>query len=428
MKRRFLCLMLALLMGMLWITGCSTDGSEPTEPSTEDTSTTATETVPPITWTPSDQEELLIEFDPNREIYFTCQNYYYTIYVNQDHEPTISFDIISRKPLDLNTMEIAIPVDYPHWISWGEWSYEWTYEYHDLLKIRGGREGAYGYPYYLYALEQGMDFAELWAYYDAYRNASTPEMKTAYNEMYLECLNRYWDGYLALDEKDRPEYYGYHVNIYFVDENATLESLANMEELVIPYLDITIDGVTYHEEIGEVILAPPPDLGDAERDYDMTALNSGAWMPYCGGTWEQQVHVLEAKEDITITGILCLNDRLEMSDLIVRHYGSGLDYNLQWNGTDPIRVNKGDTVEFFATFTDPEHKNVLTYATKVWVFIFYETEAGTFYRLTIGTVGTGSYPINGLELYDIVFRGIDTSAYWEDYSRNREALVAYWKE
>lgn len=389
-------LLTVLALMLVCLCGCvrSEDAGETTVPTETDPSTVFT--------TPEDPGSSLIEYDPDREVYFTFHNCDYTIYLDDSWVPYLQFYIISKEPVDLGTLKLSIPISARYTIAYKE-EVDLNIGIADSTDpaVRSWRQEAF--PYYLYLCYKGIDFKEI-----GELRENDPE---AYSEKVAQ-LSSYANEFNGLTPEDLPQFHVYAINVQFDSETATDESFSE--------LDIRIGDQVYHEEIGTVRLKKTIPFY-IQYDWELVAENVDDGIcgygieptPYFDG-----LHKITAFYNFTVdytkkvTSLSFLNKRIQFVDAIVHVTsadGTYMEYN--WSGEDPLYFYPGDDVFMDVIVRIPD-SDQLDQTLKVWGVLEYECEYGTYHKLSEAHVRRS---INFYELYAMVFDGLDLEDYYRYY-------------
>lgn len=353
---------------------------------------------------PEERGSSLIDYDPNREVYFLFHNSDYSVYLDDSWYPYFDVYILSRKPIDLTAVKVVLPIQTNYSIGWkreiklGGVS---PYTYLDDLSL----DEQHQFPLRVFLAYKGFDFEKL------ARLKETDQ--AAYGEMLgeLTALTREFN---ALPKTALPEFYAYHLQIHFDYDNVKYESFREV--------DIKIGSKTYHEEIGEVTLKKTVS-NFMDYDYDIYGENvddgsSATIFPnlyHNGLVYADMMYVIDHVDVAkTVTGIRLLNTDLEFLGAYIYHNmadGSCMEYF--WNGAEPLYFYPGDAVLINGVLKLKEG-NVLDMTTKVWALLDYECEYGSVSKISEAHISTNTTG-NFYEMCAIVFDGIDMEGYYRHY-------------
>lgn len=438
MKKR-LAFLISMMMALACLAGCAGTADTPSpdgeqSPNVEQSPDTGEVQPLPI---PENTCDPLIEYDPEREIYFTCHNQYYTIYRADSANQDFSFLIFSKEPLDLSTLELDIPIESDYIVSWGEVELQGLdTEYSEEYALLKGSSHNY-YPYYLYAYQRGMDFKQAVELYEAYRalyeeiyedgRIPTDEELAAVDAAsaaYREYRAQFLEDYLAVTEEQLPQFYVYGVTaIFFNPENLlTLEEQLAAPVETFTSIDITIEGVTYHEEVGEITLDRSLSQESLEDGSQFKSVNdsgfggSSSAFVYTDGLEDCWVFQFTAEKAMTITGLTLQDAPVTAQTFSVQYEDLGI--TSEWNGTDPLYINAGESVSLHVVMQSSLF-NCVDYRTCVWGILTYETADGKFFDYAEETVASDW---NLYEEYYILYEGMYASRYWTDFNYAMDKL------
>lgn len=382
---------MALLLAIGFV-GCNADIP------TEETNLPETQASSLLPTEPISTGNSLIEYDPDRSIYFTCHNYDYDIYFGESCAPFLSFWILSKDALNIDSIQIDIPIQNDYAIFQAE-CYD---EYLGRLSTAGTLD-YYTFTPYLYQCYWGTQWSAV------YENPDAPlTINTEGKEVSLE------EAYRLLEAEDLPKFHVYYVDILFKEPFGGDETFQE--------IDLTIDDKTYHINIGEIRLHDDPPLNytcDLEIDESggITSQHIIVYgtppMLYNDGI-DQLCPAFDftAPYDMELLDLYLLDSKIEIQDirlLINSQNGSSMD--LYWDTNSPISVDEGDHVQIFVYYRD-ERQKALDYTAKAWAAIDYECEKGRYSAFSECTLRR---ELNMYELYAIVFDGVDMASYYQDY-------------
>lgn len=336
----------------------------------------------------------LIEYDPDRELYFTCHNYDYDIYWDSDSTPHISFFILSKEPLDIYTLEIQIDINSKYEILFAD--------YEGDVALSGSNP----FPDYLYQRYMGVDWTEEIDYssyvlFEGTKNETT--VKAAYN---------------TLTPEDLPQFYSYIIEVHFseVQEEAFSEIL------------VCLEGKYYRINFGEIRLHPELPVKYTHASFGLNQmLGFGGYYfvnLYTDGLgYMQNLFNFTAQEDLDLLELEWLSPGIEVLDyeLSISSPGSDASMNLYWDGKTPIFVSKGSTVNINVYYKDPRQDENLDYIGKIWAILNIEQNGERYSGYASVMLRRA---LNRAELYAIVFDGLDM----EPYYRNRVNKIETWRE
>lgn len=400
--------------------GVPSSSSENTGSNASSSSSTGTPVDPILPTTPENPGSSLVEYDPDREIYIFSAGHNYATWESYNGLPSFQMHIMSKIPLDLNTMELTIPVETVYTVSKREIPLQGFAE-----KGTEARDDQFSYE--LYQCYLGKDFAKLRemelaadALWDAANNKElTGEALTAAWDAYWAAEEAYeayrdaeWAAYSNLTLEDIPKFCVYYVNVYFDDVE---------KDEVFTNVQLTVSGKVYDLDVGECRVCKrgtfPAELDWSRGDY--TAVTHGIFgqgnapLPYNDGIHRVNYYFsFEVKEYMCITDLVLDNpgQRLEKVWINLTTY-DGLHYSGEWDLSEPLELYAGDRIIIDIAYRQ-EGLEGLSYYTNVWGFLVYECDDGTFCKLSQCNI---SLNINYYELYAIIFDGLNLESYYRDY-------------
>ena len=400
MKRRLgiICLIAALFFGCV---GCDQDVEQAKE-----TTLSTEETLPHNGEERTHSQQSMVEFDPDREIYIACQNQYADYYANCYGD--ISFMIMSREKLDKDQIEVTVPCENEYSVDIGE----------IIVQLQTREEIDMYYPEFLYYCYTDFDFEE----YTALMLETGEDNYRSLEEYALldEFKAPYYAAYLELTPEDIPVFYVYPGHIYFFDEND--EPTIKVDE-IISEMDFVIEGVTYHEEIGELRIHSEKLATVYTREDTLPALDGefgGSGGPagrFGDDFWNEQINQYTIRADATVTGFHVLTGTCENLELYVSHTSGNQTMEFSWDGVTPFDVYKGDTLSISARFTN-------SFMDEFWyntLFVF-EVDYMTNGKMGFDYDSVTFYPLCAImdyseyfERFAVVFDGLDLSLYFGAY-------------
>lgn len=393
-----------ILLALVLLCGCTDPAVQTTVPA-ESTVPTAEpiarlEPLAP----PEERGSSLIDYDPNREVYFLFHHSNYSIYMDDSWVPYFDIFILSKKPIDLKTVKVVLPIESSYSIGWKrEIKMEGVSPHAQLEDVTLDEQNQF--PLRVFLAYKGFDFEKL---------ALLKETnQAAYGDMLgeLTALTREFN---ALPKSALPEFYAYHLQIQFGYENIYWESFSEV--------DIKIGDKVYHEKFGSVSLKKTLS-NFMNYDFDIYGENVDdgvcGWTNsptlYSDGLFRTMLYFISYVDvEKTVTGIRLLNRNIEFLGAYIRHYkadGTGMEYF--WNGTDPLYFYPGDSVTIDAVLK-LKYGNVLDMTTKVWALLDYECEYGSVSKISEAHISTNTTG-NFYEMCAIVFDGIDMEGYYRHY-------------
>lgn len=402
-----------------------TQGTQATQQTQADPSdiiqTEATEVLYDIAPTaPACPGNSLIAFDPNRELYFSCENIYVDFYDDTTLCRGISFDVLSKEKLDPSKIHLIVPIETPHEFRVMEIGPEEFCVTETMAENIDGRI-CFPFPYYLYQCYRGTDFTSIMQKkkeYDAF-NASLLEQTTYTKEAFEKAdqlekeLSDLRDAelaaYSALQAEDIPEFYQYTCSLNFLEGFDKYEAFTQWE--------LVIDETVYTCQIGKVTLNPgaPKLKAEIAPMVGMADFLARFYYLYSDGLLHARAFDFTAEKDMTLTGIEYLTDRGEPREIIVTIQGEGISSEFVWDGEEPVYIRAGESVLIRNIFYSPLVEN-LSYTFTMPIALYFKTEEGTF--STVSDIMYQEGLTNGAgahSLYAIVFQGLDMESYYRDY-------------
>ena len=211
--------MLIILLALLLLCGCTAAPSETTgviastAPSFEPLTRLS-----PMT-PPEERGSSLIDYDPDREVFFLFHHSNYSIYMDDSWVPYFDIFILSKKPIDLKTVKVVLPIQSHYSIGWKrEIELGGISPYTDLNVVDLDEQNQF--PLRVFLTYKGFDFEKL------ARLKETDQ--AAYGDMLgeLTALTREFN---ALPKSALPEFYAYHLQIQFGYENIYWESFSEVD-------------------------------------------------------------------------------------------------------------------------------------------------------------------------------------------------------
>lgn len=450
--KRMLCyfLLCALILGC--IAGCisaPTDTTGPSDPaSMEGTKGTQGTLDPDFTVPTYDLETLptidrdpigtVPSVDPEQEIYIlTGKND--IIYANRWSNNAFSFKIFAKKPLDVNSISVTLPISSYYRIIVSEKKLGGIQELDVGVRMDERYYTADTFTYPMYLAYRGKDFrklAELKVKFEQLRELTSDYGGMLYREEitkeeYNVLMQPYWDAqqeyedylnaeyqdYLALTKADLPQFYVYTVMVSFTnlgDLGAKLE-----KEETFTQIEVSIGDETYVQDIGKVTLIEDWELPaplDWETAYDCVAGIMGSAnspMPYNDG-----IHCIKTYFHFTadryklLEELVMLNpvQKVERVWLQIKPESGGW-YVEEWDMSEPYEIYPGDEVIVYAAYRD-ESLNTFGYQTMTDAYLLYTTDGESFCKFSHSDIGIGG---SNYLWYAILFDGVDLEGYYWDY-------------
>ena len=391
--------------------------------------TTGTEATAPVIQglpMPEHPGNALVPYDSAREIYFYgCENVNSTIYLEDSLDNSLYFYVISKKPLNKDSIQVSLPIanSYTFMVSdWGE---------HSNLRetfYTGLEEGQeYGtvssdswLPYYVYQNYIGVDFELLGAKWQSYLDEVQKRSdagETVASEAEMATLNEFetmrdaaLESFKALKADETREFYVYSVLILFSRDTE------NAVEEVVTELTVTIEGTQYTPFTGEIHLIPSARPIRYEKRTSMlfSMMNTRGTGLYADGIGRLFTHSFTAEEDITLMEYSVWDEQFSVLDLIVTiSSNTGYSVDFYWDGSSPIDVGIGDRVSVMAIIHNPNMEN-FSYYQKMHAELVYSVGEQLYSAVTEMSCSS-TITMNLHELYAIIFDGVDMEHYYRDY-------------
>ena len=444
-------LLCAVVLGL--IAGCISapiDTTGPSDPASMDGTPGTQETLRPGFTVPTYELETLPTIDrepigtlpgvdPEQEIYFLIGKND-IIYADRWGNNAYGFRIFSRKPLDVDSISVELPISayYSVRVSESKLGDIQELELNSRMDERFYDSNAFTYP--LYLAYRGKDFrklAELKVKFEQLRQLTSGYGGMLYREEITEeeynvLMQPYWDAkqeyedylnaeyqdYLALTEADLPQFYVYIVSVSFTnlgDLGAELE-----KEETFTQIEVTIGDETYVQDVGKVTLI---------KDWELPAPLD--W--YLDG-WNADDGVLGAGGVITLynDGIACFDyifnfeaDRYKLLEELVMlnpaqkvervwlHITpeAGDSFTEEWDMSEPYEIYPGDRVSVYVAYRD-ENIHTLGYKTVIDAYLMYTTDGERYCKFTHCQMSAGG---SNYLWYAVLFDGVDLEPYYWDY-------------
>lgn len=403
--------------------GTSSENTENTEPSAESSDSSSGES------STATEEEIaryaqyfvprpegcgLIDYDPDRTIYFSCQNWDYDYYVESVGSQEKMFYILSTEPLDLEGATMTLPIQSSYVSQIVDWSSK------DLQKTEVTSTEGGGMPYDLFLAYKGIDFKRYRELADQTDLAGelyeageiTEEEEDAMLAEYWDLFHAYWDEFESIPPESLPKFYTYFASFRLTEEPLVEESFR--------YIDFQIGGKLYRQEIGEVRIHTEL-LPDRERiGYDTKAIGITQDCPLLyideagagtiemvpeGGMTIKDIYEYTGKE-LTfayVTVYTSYENAHNKSEIVVE---------FEWDMKTPFRVEEGQYVEIDVNFRDERLKQ-LEYSGYIYLYMDYVFEGEDCSSLVWFTnIHRESDNIFGSNWtrYALVFSGLDLRA------------------
>ena len=391
--------------------------------------TTGTEATAPVIQglpTPEHPGNALVPYDPAREIYFYgCEHVNSTIYLEDSLDNSLYFYVISKKPLNKDSIQVSLPITNSYTFMVSDWSEDSNLRETFYTGLEEGQE--YGtvasdswLPYYVYQNYVGVDFEQLGAKWQTYldevqKRSDAGEMSASETEMaalneFVTMRDAALEGFKALKGDETREFYLYSILIQFSRDNE------NAVEEVVTELTVTIDGTQFTPFTGEIHLIPSARPVHYEKRISMmfSMMNTRGTGLYGDGIGRLFTHSFTAEEDITLMEYMVWEEQFAVLDLIVTiSSNTGYSVDFYWDGSSPIDVGTGDRVSVTAIFHNPNMEN-FSYYQKMHSELVYAV-GDQLYSAVTEMSCSSTITTNLHELYAIIFDGVDMEHYYRDY-------------
>lgn len=385
--RRGICL--AVLLALLVCPGCGYKAPAETQNPVPDTecATISPEVSSPVPTRPEYPDSGLTEFDPDREIYFSCENIYTDIYLRSGGPLAVPFYILSKQPVDVETIGIS-----------ADTQSEIMVMATDCGDLRGTEQMiSCGMPYYLYQCYRGVDFQAL---YDLHKESA---------EEYQVAADSILGDFKSLKPEDIPLFYAYQVHLYFMPA----EDAAGEE--ILTSLDITVNGTVYHQEIGQLrLIYDKYERSDAQElsvSSDLMMFNQLRWNE---GLGQAYLYNFAVTEDMTLMGLSCLSDEFDILEILVtekRNDGMSLSY--VWDGETPVDLYAGQEICIDVVFEN-RWTAELSWVANLYTVLDYEKDGQAYYQLHMCQLVSAT-KVDCHEIYAMVFDGLNLQSYYQDF-------------
>lgn len=377
--------------------------------------------------------------DPEQEIYIlTGKND--IIYANRWSNNAYGFWIFSKKPLDVNSISVTLPISSYYRFRVSEKKLGGIQELDVGVRMDERYYTADTFTYPMYLAYRGKNFrklAELKGKAEQLRELTSEYDDMCYiegvitEEEYKQLMQPYWDAkqeyedylnaeyqdYLELSKKDLPQFYVYSVWISF-DNLGDLGAVLEKEESF-TQIEVTIGDETYVQDVGQITLIEDWELPaplDWETAYDAVAGIMGSAnspKPYNDG-----IHCIDTYFHFTadcyklLEELVMLNPNQKVERVWLKiKPEAGTWFVEEWDLSEPYEIYPGDEVIVYAAYRD-ESLNTLGYQTMTDAYLLYTTDGESFCKFSHSQIGIGGsvYFWNA-----ILFDGIDFESYYWDY-------------
>ncbi len=367
--KRILCAMLAMLISVSFFSSCRFE--ETRDPAAQKN------TAPGV---PEDPGSSLVEYDPDRRIYITAQNYYVDFYGSGYFD----FYIYSKEPLDMESITLDIPTGNEYEL--------FIYAFEDLQKkTMGDSWDLLTFSSYLYHMYDGADWKTLGQLHQTDPAGFAEEKKTmtqAFRQMQVE---------------DIPVFYLYQVCILF--------SRIQVDE-VIETLDVIIGDQRFTQQIGCIQLSTE----SVSTPHTTTVLDINAYSrsnvreAWSDGTGQRFFWEWTPEENMTLMSLDFLQ-AAAVEDISISVYNWTKNSSYSWDGVSPLQMIAGEKIRVIVYFTDRRLRQL--HGTFTYCGILnYETQDGAFSTVAQATVA--KQPCVH-EVFAIAFQGLDVEPYYRHY-------------
>lgn len=454
----------ALLLSGLLLSGCAApssghiDSEQNTNKPEDSSSSKMIAPTPPA----EDAKGSLVSYDPNRQVYFSCQNIDSDIYLNSSFMPNLRFHILSLQHVDPEEIQISIPIQTEYAVLISECAEIRTTEYLTSLNSETGY--IHDFPYYLYQCYRGTDWKKMGNLYIAAEQASNRQGElimagvSSSDSEYIQLqetideFHAYRDAYVedfqALTPEDLPVFYDYEVQIFFGFNNIDLESYELSSGIRVSEgfhtVDIQLGNTLYTQEIGEIRLHAEnlENIHQSHEDnlQDFSGIGiEGKSYPWGDGTECEMLTSFLAKKDLTITKlyfyesdiklpgahiIISSTPRVGTPELFEATETTTKDTSIDfyWDLETPIDIAAGTYVTIDLIFQDPRLSQ-MEYGGRLYPVMEYSVGTETHIRQT--EINLDRVSLNSWLRYAIAFDGLDLESYFQDFYR---PVYESWRE
>lgn len=446
--KKWLTLLLALVLALGTLAGCADDPGQGSTPGTETTPEhTGTEpgaptetqlagTLPPPTepmllqTAPEYTGTPLIEPDPDREVYISLANQDCDFYPD-DYITGVSLNIISKKMYDESEIGISIDMQTPYEVTvWDQTD--------DLRQKMPENSAGDFFCNYHYLSMQGVDWRELGQLAlddakirieqdqylaQAQHNVLDPEFQALQEirQRYQDTMEGYQRQFDAMPPEEIPSFYAYSVGIEFTDLSVSLGAERELYDETVEELEVQLGDQRipvrfgqwrFHTQKPEELTANNPGVKK-----DIFARMDTRENPYHDGYLRMSDALqFTTLKDITITGVRTLGADIPIVGALVR-LGEQVDKDsisfsgvndFYWDMKMPIDVPAGVVVCVDLFLRDERFAQYETSST-LYVVLEYEME-GRACTMTVPCHLDRQNPI--WDTYLMAFEGIDMGEYY----------------
>lgn len=352
---------------------------------------------------PSGTGNDLFDQDPLRSIYFTCENVNMNIYLAGSYDPSLYFYIISRTPIDCDSVSVYVPIESEYKVSVAEIIQPDNFSPLDGYKSETRITPALNqldFPFYLFLAYMNYDFSEL---YDLATNVEVVQDEQSLFEL-EELEKQYGD----LDDIDFPIFHAYSVEVLFDPCGTTAERI---EEIT-----IQIGNNTYQRDIGSINLIPgdlPLSVSRSKDMYNMLAIQLGNFQQYYSqGIGMLELYSFTAQDNLTLNELTIIDGVVEVLDVKLKIKGRNNTYETYWDGCSPYEIYKGDEVTCSIIFRNDLASEAI-HNIKMYSELSFNTVDGA--ACLTSERNLMPFGVNLYELYALVFDGVDLKGYYQDF-------------
>lgn len=400
--KKFAAIAAGLLAAVLLLGGCGEDAPEERDPA-----------------------EVLVGENPC-DIYFATGNDYYDLYAQGSWMYCTEITLLSREEIDPETIQVSLDIQTPYTVDVVQQETDRSLSTYEIQEVDGVRQvtvtDAGSFPLYLYQCYAGMDwktlgeaFVDYFAAMDQYENGEVDfDHLKAVGTAYENGATVYVEDYMRLKAADLPRFFEYTIQIWFSEA---------VQEETFTSVQVTIGDTVHDVDIGQVVLRPTPDCGDA-YEY-LNSVGSPPYgissFPYGEGIAECQSAVYYAAESLTLTGLdywentMSTAEVLDVTVLLTDSIDNAYSRNgveIPWDGTTPIYVEQGKYVTLFFTVQDPRMQEI-NYHSRLYPVLEFDCQ-GSHWEAGNDLILYRKYNDIWL-LYALGLDGMSLESYFNDY-------------
>lgn len=407
--KKFAAIAAGLLAAVLLLGGCGEDAQEERDPA-----------------------EVLVGEKPC-DIYFATGNDYYDLYAYVTGMSGPEITLLSREEINPETIQVSLDIQTPYTVYVTQQETDRSLSTYEIQEVDGARqvtETNFGsFPLYLYQFYAGMDWKALGEAYADYiatmeqyekGEVDLDQLKAA-EAAYDNKATEYVEDYMGLEVSDLPRFYEYTIQI-FISEAEKEETFTSVE--------VTIGDTVHNVDIGQVVLRPTPDCGDA---YEYLCIMNGSpgWsktLPHGKEIEEFQTGTFYAEESLTLTGLDYWENTVSTAEVVdvtvlltdsMDNVRGKSGVEIPWDGTTPIYVEQGKYVTLFFTVQDPRMQEI-NYHSKLYPVLEFDCQ-GSHWELGTELLLYWYFPDIWAK-YAIGLDGMDLESYINDYCYVMESV------